>query len=949
MTSHSPSPAGRKKLILVDGYALIYRAYHALPPNMMTRTGEPTNAVLGFTQMLLDVLRKEQPDYAVMALDRGRSFRSEMSADYKATRPPMPDDLRQQIGRCREIIEAMGMPIFELEGFEADDVIGTIAGQAENEGVDVLVVTGDMDELQLVTEQTHVVTPTGRNRFQETVEYDRAAVEARYGFGPERIPDYKALVGDKSDNIPNVPGIGEKTATALIQQYGTIEEILAHLDEVKPARAQQALRDHAEQARQSKVLATIVCDVPLKLDLDACRVAHFDRNRLIALFRQLEFNRLLNKLPGAESAPAVTPVTNAGPNQQLSLFADGAHDSAAAAMAATEAAVAAGELPPGYHLITTRDELEVLVQRLGTVERFTIDTEGTELNVLKTELVGISVAPAEGEAYYINVGHEEPRLDLATVREVLGPVLAAATPKKDAHHAKYDMITLQRAGMPISDAGLGLDSMIAAFLTGELKVGLKDLAFKLLGVQMTPIEDLIGTGRNQISMDRVPALKAAAYAGADADMTYRLLERVLPLVREAGQWDLLTEIEMPLVPVLRDMEMTGIAVDVSVLKEISDELHQRLEVIQADIYELAKHEFNINSSQQLGVVLFEELQIGTGKKTKTGYSTAQEVLEDLRGRHPIVDQVIEYRQLTKLISTYVDALPAQVNPETGRVHTSYSQTRASTGRLSSSDPNLQNIPIRTQEGRAIRRAFVADNTSPHPVVARPAVLFAADYSQIELRILAHMTGEELLVEAFRTGQDIHAATAAELFGVPIGDVVYSQRNFAKRINFGILYGMGAFALSHEIGVSMSEAQAFIARYWARFPKIRAYMDRTIKEGRELGYVTTLLGRRRYIPELGASNPAVRQSGERQAINAPVQCTAAYIIKIAMINLYQRLPEHQLTARMLLQVHDELVFETPEAELPALTELVCATMESAYPMDVPLKVETKHGANWGAME
>ncbi len=947
MTSHSPSPAGRKKLMLVDGYALIYRAYHALPPNMMTRSGEPTNAVLGFTQMLLDVLRKEQPDYTVMALDRGRSFRSEVSADYKATRPPMPDDLRQQIGRCREIIEAMGMPIFELEGYEADDVIGTIANLAEQQGVDVLVVTGDMDELQLVTEQTHVVTPTGRNRFQETVEYDRAAVEERYGFGPERIPDYKALVGDKSDNIPNVPGIGEKTATALIQQYGTIENILDHLDEIKPAKAQQALREHTEQARQSKTLATIICDVPLTLDLDAARVAHFDRNRLVALFRQLEFNRLLNKLPGAEAAPA--PVANRGPNQQLSLFGDEAHQSAEAAIAATEAAVAAGELPPGYHLVATREDLEALVQRLNEVERFTIDTEGTELDVLKTQLVGISVAPVEGEANYITVGHEEPRLDVATVREVLGPILAAATPKKDAHHAKYDMIALQRAGLPISDEGLGLDSMIAAFLTGEVKVGLKDLAFKLLGVQMTPIEDLIGTGRNQISMDRVPALKAAAYAGADADMTYRLLERVLPLVREAGQWELLTEIEMPLVPVLREMEMTGIAVDVTVLKEISDELHTRMEAIQADIYELAKHEFNINSSQQLGVVLFEELQIGTGKKTKTGYSTAQEVLEDLRGRHPIVDQVIEYRQLTKLISTYVDALPVQVNPDTGRVHTSYSQTRASTGRLSSSDPNLQNIPIRTAEGRAIRRAFVADNTSPHPVVARPAVLFAADYSQIELRILAHMTGEELLVEAFRTGQDIHAATAAELFGVPIGEVVFSQRNFAKRINFGILYGMGAFALSHVIGVPMAEAQAFISRYWARFPKIRAYMDRTIKEGRELGYVTTLLGRRRYIPELGASNPAVRQSGERQAINAPVQGTAADIIKIAMINLYQRLPEHKLTAKMLLQVHDELVFETPEAELPALTELVCATMESAYPMDVPLKVETKSGENWGAME
>ncbi|MGI8587457.1 MAG: DNA polymerase I [Chloroflexia bacterium] len=956
MTDEPTAPGARPTLLLVDGYALIYRAYHALPATMMTKAGEPTNAVLGFTTMLLDTIRKEQPEYLAVAFDRGRTFRHDLSSAYKATRAKMPSDLRGQIERVRDILDALRTPIFEQEGFEADDVIGTLAQQAEHQGIRTLVVTGDMDELQLVTANTEVVTPTGYGRFNETKLYDTAAVEERYGFGPKLIPDYKALTGDKSDNIAGVRGIGEKTATALLQQYGSLEGILEHLDEVKPKKAQEALREHSEQALLSKRLATIVCDLPLKLDLTLCRAADFDRERLVELFRTLEFRNLLAKMPGAPPPPPQpeAPARPPGPVQQMALFAD---DGAVAAMAAVDAAADAGVMPPGYQLVTTQKQLDALARRLREVEHFAWDVESTSKEEMLADLVGFSVSPAPGESYYIPMAHvaqpgEPPpeQLPLEAVKAALGPIFAAEKPLKDAHNAKYDLMVMARAGIPINTEGLGVDTMIVAYLLGERSKGLKDLAFTRLGVEMTPITALIGSGRGQITFDHVPIVKAGAYGAADADMTLRLNEAMVPeLEAMPDLWRLFNELEMPLVPVLADMELAGIYVDVSLLQSLSTELFKKMAELEAQIFEAAGHPFNINSSQQLGQVLFEELALAGKSRTKTGYSTSQEVLDNIRHLHPIIDLVSEWRSMNKLKSTYLDALPLLVNPTTGRVHTSFNQTVAATGRLSSSNPNLQNIPVRTEAGRVIRHAFVADNNSPHPLVPRPATLYAADYSQIELRILAHMTGEETLVSVFREGGDVHAATAAELFDVPLSEVKPEMRYLAKRINFGVLYGMGTYGLTRDTSLTHQDAQGFLERYWARYPKIRSFMDETLKEARKTGYVMTLLGRRRYMPELQSSNGGVRQAAERAAINAPVQGTAADIIKIAMIRLHRELQQRKLACRMLLQVHDELLFELPEAELDEVDSLVCETMENAFAMDVPLKVETKHGRSWGEME
>ncbi len=959
MTTTPPDPPAdgdhKPTLLLVDAYALIYRAYHALPASMMTRAGEPTNAVLGFTTMLLDTLRKEQPAYSAIAFDRGRTFRHELYSEYKATRAAMPDDLRVQIGRVREILAALQMPIFEQEGYEADDVIGSLAEQAEQQGIRVLVVTGDMDELQLVTPATHVVTPTGYGRFNETKLYDVAAVEERYGFGPRLIPDYKALIGDKSDNIPGVRGIGEKTATALLQQYGPLEEILAHLDEVKPNKAKTALLENQDQALRSKTLATIVCDLPLQLDLAFCRTNDFDRERLVELFRVLEFRNLLSKIPGLPGAPAESESTRAdapGPTHQLPLFAE-----AAAAVEAADAAVEAGIMPPGYALVTTRADLEKLAKRLAEVERFVFDVETTSTDEMLADLVGLAVSPAPGESYYIPIAHRGPddallpdQVSVDDVRDTLGPLFAAERPLKDAHNEKYDLMVMERSGVPVHPESLGADTMIAAYLLGERSKGLKDLAFTRLSVQMTPITALIGSGRGQITFDHVPVLSGGAYSAADADMTYRLANVLLPELEAAPDlWRLFVDLEMPLVPVLAAMELAGVYVDVGMLQSLSRELYAKMGELEAQIFEAAGHPFNINSSQQLGQVLFEELGLAGRSRTKTGYSTSQEVLDNIRHLHPIIDMVGEWRSMNKLKSTYLDALPLLVNAEDGRVHTSFNQTVAATGRLSSSNPNLQNIPVRTEVGRLVRRAFVADNSSKHPLVPRPAVLYTADYSQIELRILAHMTGEDTLVQVFRGGGDVHAATAAELFDVPADQVKPEQRYLAKRINFGVLYGMGTYGLTRDTSLSHEDAQKFLDRYWARYPKIREFMDATLREARKAGYVTTLLGRRRYMPELTSSNGGVRQAAERAAINAPVQGTAADIIKIAMIRVHRALRERKLAARMLLQVHDELVFELPESEVEEVDALVCEIMESAYPMHVPLKVETKHGLSWGEME
>ncbi len=911
-----------RTLVLIDGHGLVYRAYHAMTPNLATTKGEPTNAVFGFTLMLLEVLRLYRPDQIVMTFDTGRTFRHELSADYKAHRPSMPDDLRVQMDRIRQMVEAFDIPIREVRGFEADDVIGSLATRAATGGYDVTVVTGDSDLLQIVGDRIEVVTPRAYNNFSETRTYDVAAVRERYGFDPPLVPDYKALVGDTSDNIKGVPGIGEKTAKALIAQYGPIEAIHEHRDALKP-KVRQALEEHFTAALASKRLATIRRDLDVDLDLGEPE-GDYDRERVLKLFRELEFNRLVGRVPSAWCAGSVAAPAAPQP----------------VAVEYTSVAV------------TDRAGLDALAAELRSGRPFAVDVESTALDPIRADLVGIAIATDPEHSYYIPVGHREgPQLDLATVKAALGPLLADERLPKYAHHGKYDLIVLRRAGMDLR--GVEFDTMLAAYLRGEHTVGLKELAFTRLGIEMQPIEELIGRGRAQITMDEVDIARATAYAGADVHVTYRLVEPFREGLRERGLERVFREIELPLVTVLADMEMIGIALDSDYLRGLSGKVEEVLRERERQIYELAGHEFNINSTQQLAKVLFEELGLKGTKRTQTGYSTNQDVLEDLRDKHPIVAAVLEYRQLGKLKSTYIDSLPEMVNPETGRVHTSFNQTIASTGRLSSVSPNLQNIPVRTEIGREVRRAFIADNRSPKRLFPHEeSLLVGADYSQGELRLLAHFSGDENLIAAFRRGEDIHRRTAALVYNVPLDEVTPDQRRIAKSANFGIIYGLSAYGLARDTGMPVAQASRFIDAYFKQYPKVQGYLGGSREHAEREGYVASLSGRRRYIPDINSPNPTKRGAAERMAINMPVQGTAADLMKEAMIRMHAALVDEGLLSKLLLQVHDELVFEAPRSELEALTALARRIMlgvgEDAG-LIVPMEVEVKVGPNWGDME
>ena len=921
MNAQMPMPGltedRRPTLVLVDGYALIFRAYHGMPATMTTSTGEPVGAVFGFTRMLLDVLRAHQPDYVLLTFDSGPTFRHAEFADYKANRPRMPDDLRQQVGRVREVVEALNIPIYEAPGYEADDVIGTMARQAAAQGLRAVILTGDRDLLQVVDANIEVLTP-GARRFDEARLFDKREVERRYDFTPERLPDYKALVGDTSDNIPGVPGIGDKTARLLVAQFGALEEMLARVDEVQPARVQKALRENAEQAIQSKRLATIVTDLPVALEIERCRARDFDRAAVVRLFRDLEFRSLLAKVPEPLADATATP---------------------------TDTTDAPAEV--GHEVIRDLDGLRALVERLRG-QPFALDTETGSLDVIQAELVGVSVAGSATLGSYIPLGHQEdgPQLTLADVQAVLGPLLADPAQPKLAHHAKYDLLVLERHGLPVQ--GLTFDTMLAAYLLGAASVGLKDLAFRELGREMTAIEDLIGRGKNQLSMAHVPIDQAAPYAAADATSTYALSGPLSAQLEARGLRRLLDEVELPLVPVLAAMERHGVRLDVPYMAEFSGQVEAQLRALEERVYELAGHAFNINSTQQLGTVLFDELGLKGGRRTQKGFSTASEVLEPLVGSHEIVRAVLNYRQLVKLKGTYIDSLPATVNPATGRVHTSYSQTTASTGRLASLNPNLQNIPIRTDLGRQVRRAFIADERPEWRLKGEPMRLVSVDYSQIELRILAHMSGDETLVTAFQEGQDIHTSTAAEIYGVAPEQVTADMRRLAKTVNFGVIYGLSAYGLARDTGLPQREAASFIEAYKSKFAPVFAYMERTKRSVSELGYAETLLGRRRYLPDINSGNGMVRAEAERMAINAPIQGTAADMMKLAMINIPPALREHGLESRLLLQVHDELLFEAPLSEVEAVATAARQVMVDAMPLSVPLGVEAKAGVNWEEM-
>ena len=906
----------KPRLVLFDGNNLVHRAYHAtrdIPP-MTTRSGEVVTAVRVFAAMLLKILADLKPTHFAIAFDTpAPTFRHEMYEEYKAHRPPTPDELIRQLGRVRELVEAFGMPSFELDGYEADDVLGSLSRQATEKGIETVIVSGDADTMQLVSPDVRILYPKPRGTFGDTDLYDEDAVIRKYGVTPERISDFKGMVGDPSDNIPGVRGIGQKTAAKLIERFGSTEDIYSHIGEVTPARIQSILRENEPGARQSKKLATIDVDIPVTLDPEMCATSHYDRSRVTELFRELEFNALMTSLPEGGS--------------------DG------------EAEVEVGAEPPpteNYHTVTTTGDLDALVNRLSEVGSFAFDLETTGLDAMLAQPVGISVSPAPGEAYYIPVGHvgwgEIEQLPLEQVLDRLGPLLADTSLPKTAHNGKYDMTIMAECGVQVSN--LASDTMIAAYLLSEKALGLKALAFQRLGIEMTPISELIGSGKKQLSMSQVEIGRAAYYACADADMTLRLNGVLRPELERERLWQLFADVEMPLVPVLVHMERSGVLLDARLLTQMSLGLGQQLIELEKEVYNSVGHQFNINSPRQLGSVLFEELRLPSGRKKGGSYSTAAPVLEELRDVHEVVGFVLDYRQLSKLKSTYIDALPGLVNHKTGRVHTSFNQTRTATGRLSSSDPNLQNIPIRGEQARQIREAFIAPEGT---------CLLGADYSQIDLRALAHLSQDEHLVAAFRHDEDIHAATAAQLYGVSPAEVTPDMRRLAKTVNFGVIYGMSEYGLQQATELSREEAGEFIAAYFEKYPGVKRYLEATKQQARDRGYVETYLHRKRTIPEIKSTNRQVREAAERMAINMPVQGTSADIIKVAMIELYREMRQRQLKSRMLLQVHDELVFEVPQEEFAEMRELVPHLMSTALELSVPVKVDTRTGSNWGEME
>jgi DNA polymerase-1 len=899
------------------------------PARWQTSTGEPTAGTYGFVRELLRIIEKEKPDYLAVAFDTGKTFRDEIFPEYKATRAKMPDDLRLQIERIRQVVDAFNIPRLEMEGYEADDVLGSAAHWAARQGLGVKIITGDRDLLQLVNPRI-IVYLAGDDQNYITPEDVLAKLHVR----PDQVVDYKALVGDTSDNIPGVAGVGEKTTEALLAKYGTLDEIYAHLDEIEP-RWRNKLVVGKESAYMSYTLAAIRTDLPVTLNLSQARIDAFEPARVEAILRELEFRSLVEQLKKitSASAPAST--------QQMSLFEP------APAPVTQAVPIFPRESNLKVTLVDSPAGLVALAKLLSNASAISFDTETTSTDEMTAGLVGISLAVAPGDGFYIPVGHKlGAQLPLEQVLSALRSPMTDARIPKIGHNLKYDFIMLARQGLRVTP--LAFDTMLAEYVLdpGSRNLGLKTMAEVRLGESMTHIEDLIGKGKNQRTMDEVDIASAAPYAVADAETTLRLqtvLEKELKALPKL--WDLFVNIEMPLIAVLADMEMAGVALDKAFFAAFSVQLSDRITALEKQIYLAVGKTFNINSTQQLSSVLFETLGLtppDRGKKTASGhYSTAAGVLDEMSGQHPVLDMILEYREYAKLKSTYVDALPAQIHPEDGRVHTSFSQIGAVTGRLSSSDPNLQNIPTRTDLGRRVRRGFVADPGN---------ILVSLDYSQIELRIVAHMARDEAMLNAFRAGQDIHATTAAAIYGIPLAAVTKEQRRHAKAINFGLIYGMSAFGLTRSTELTLSESQDFVEAYFKQFPGVKKYLDGIRRSARETGYVETLLGRRRYFPALkGTLNQTLRNREEREAINAPIQGTAADIMKIAMIKIPPAIAQAGLHGRMLLQVHDELVLECPRAELNATVDMARNVMENAYLMSIPLTTDARWGTNWDELK
>jgi DNA polymerase-1 len=879
----------QNKLFLIDTSAYFYRAYFALPP-LTNSAGLPTNAIYGFTTMILKLLDQYQPSHIAAVLDRPEpTFRHKAYDQYKANRDVMRDDLQAQIPHIRDVIEAFNIRAVDKAGFEADDIIGTLARRAAAEGCQVVIISGDKDLCQLIGPKITML-----DTMKDKV-IDRAAVEDKYGLGPEKIIDMLALTGDTSDNVPGVPGIGPKTAQSLLAEYGSLDGIYAHLGEITKKKARSALEENREQAYLSRQLVTIDTDVELDCDWQECTLTPPDARALKELYKKFEFSRLLK----ARAAAEPTPEKN-------------------------------------YRALTEPQELDQLYSTLEGLACFTLDLETTSVFPMLADIVGISFAWSDHEAVYVPLAHQgltrQPERSEVLAR--LKPILENPAIGKVGHNIKYEYIILKRNGIVLQ--GISCDTMVASYVINPSRYrhNLDDVALDRLNHKMISFKDVAGTGKKQVTFDHVPIDRATEYACEDSDITHMLFKLLLPEVAAGGFDELFRDIEMPLVKVLAEIEMTGVKIDSKRLDVLSREFHARLDEIEQRIYSLAGVEFNINSPKQLGEVLFEKLSLPVIKKTKTGYATDVDTLNELAPMHPLPAEVLEYRSLAKLTSTYIDALPELINPATGRVHTSYNQTVTATGRLSSSDPNLQNIPIRTEEGIRIREAFVGEPG---------CTILSADYSQIELRILAHMSGDAMLTDAFLKDEDIHTRTAAEIWGE--NDVDPQRRRDAKVINFGIIYGMSAFGLSQQLGIAPRKAQEYIDQYFLRYSGVQIFFENLLNNARANEYVETLMGRKRFVPDINAKNQQVRKFAERTAINAPIQGTAADLIKIAMLNIYARLDKEGLQSRMIMQVHDELVFEVPESELEIMAKLVREEMEGVYTMSVPLKVDVGWGETW----
>ncbi len=899
-----PAPSEeRPRFYILDAYSLIFQVFHAIP-EMAGPAGQPTQAVFGIFRDLLNLLKAQKPDYLAAAFDgEGPVFRSEIDPQYKANRTEMPADLVPQIPVIRRVFEGFRVPVLIEPEMEADDVIATMARRAEERGLDVFIVTNDKDARQLIGDHVRILN------LRTKKVMDAEALEKDWGIRPGQVVDFLALTGDSVDNVPGVPLIGQVNASALIKEFGTLDQLLANVDRVKGPKKQQSLRDHAETARRARRLVTLREDLPMALDWDALKTQPLDREALLAICTECGFHGFRDEL--ATLAPAGEPA-----EPRPAWVAE-------------------------YRLVDTPERFAAFLDQLSQQSKFCVDTETTALDPLKADLVGLSFCWKAGEAHYLPVrGPVWTRvLDPATTLAALRPILADPAVEKVGQNLKYDMLALARAGVEL--AGPVTDTMILSYLleSGERNHNLDQLSQRLLGHEMIPITDLIGSkGKNQLRMDEVAVPKVAEYAGEDADATWRIEEILAPKVRSEGLWNLYADLERPLISVLARMERIGVAVDVDRLRQLSAEFAEQLATIESEIYQQAGRPFNINSTKQLRQVLFEELKLPSLQKTPGGEpSTEQEVLEELALKHPLPALLLQHRRLAKLKGTYLDALPDLVHPEDGRIHASFNQGVAATGRLSSSDPNLQNIPVRTEEGRQIRQAFVAGRPDWR--------LLTADYSQIELRILAHYSDDPALKRAFDEDRDIHQSVAARIFHVEESAVDETMRRVAKTVNFGVIYGLSPFGLAARLGITQTEAAAFIDAYFQEYAGVDRFITQALEAAQAQGRVETILGRRRPISGIKSTTGRVRNLSERTAVNTIIQGSAADLIKRAMIRIDPALRDQGFRARMLLQIHDELVFEAPEEEIPRLAEMVRREMTGALDLKVPLKVDLSIGVNW----